>query len=333
MTEQVRSDLGQAASAPKPSAHPPRWIISIGSVLLLIGATCALFAWTAWGRGQLAGVVSRQVSAAIAGRIEIDALSEISGTEVTVQGLTFFAPSGEPVLALERARIDLNPMRLWAGELALASADTFGGRLTIAEVPSGDVTIAQAFASPHSASSTGERRESESSPSAKQQSAGATEARADARASEGAAPRITLRNLRVHRLEVVIQLQDMEPFRIAVQRALVRVEVSEAGDAEVAFQHVTGELTHSPLGRERARLRGLRGRYRGAVKRLLSLDGPLNMEGDDIYLTLDYLDRQQDPVVVRVSQVDPEQVELQVFGALGDLANADVRVETEPDDP
>ena len=306
------------------------WVMRAALVTVCVLGTAAfgvfLLCHTPAGLGLLAQACSRGLSDRVAGSIRIGGLERVSFGAVEATNLRFVSPDGEPVLRLDRARLRLDWGRLWQGNLHVDQAETHGGQLRITETSSGEITLEQAFASPGPPrlSQPDGRSEQVDRGSSTEQASLQQPATGHGQSSSEDGPGLSIHDIRVHDLRVVIDLADLDPFVVLVAGALVRIDVQHG--PEVRFEHVRGRVARHPFGDESIELLDLDGRYRGQVQELLQLLGDLNVAGDPAHLRLSYFDREDDPLVVRLSGLTARLLKWRGLAVLANFANADVEV-------
>lgn len=295
--------LQQALSVWRPLAA------CLGAVLLLVAATPAVLLQTTWGRRQLASGLGWVISQQIPGRVTLGSIERIAGQEVHVRDLVFHAPNGDQVLVLPQVRALLALDNLLKRELRIVEAHTHGGELRIEEQPDGSLPIEDTFSAPGAAKQTD------------------TATNSDQNHDQPAARdhlKLHLKNLRVANLALSLQVGDLSPIRIQVDKGIAEVLVSRAGVAQIGFKHVQGQVVRDPLDLAPIALRGLRGRYHGERNLRLHIHGPLKLANDKMKLVLRLSERKKTTVKVDLYDADQSSFKLNLMDLATDVLGGNV---------
>jgi len=120
-------------------------LLGLAALAGLLLSAAALFATSPWGRPVVASAVVRRLDAALAGRLELEGVAVLPQGGVELRGVRVFDPEDRLVLAVDRARVFAEVMRLRSGELGLV-AELEGPSVLLDEDEDGGLSLVRAFA-------------------------------------------------------------------------------------------------------------------------------------------------------------------------------------------
>lgn len=279
--------------------HPPL-ALPLLCIVLLVAAVPIWLSQTAHGRAWVSERLTQALSGEIPGSVRADSLDSLGLTQLSVRGLRFEAETGETVLRVDRARLHYAVLPLLRGAIRITQVEVQGGELVIEELENGDVPLEYTFAP-----------------------------RAGRANRAGEAADLSIRNVVASDLTVVLKLQGLDPLTIEDVHALARVELQPSGYSEVRFERAGGHLPESPIG-SHARVSEVSGHVRGKAIHVLSLDADIALRDDAFQLHLDYYNRDETPVEIRVRNLGISLVALRTRAlALGSefTSMVDIHVE------
>jgi hypothetical protein len=243
--------------------------VALASTALLLSVFLSL---SETGRSWLTAGIEHFVDGRIPGSMKIGGLEEVGLSRQVAEDVEFFAPNGSRVLLAERVEVDWNGSDLLRLRVGFDLARVDGGEAVIDVGPTGRTTIEEAF-------------------TAKSQRSG------------GDSKKLELRNIHFENMRVLVRLSGETRFIVDDVQGFLSVWRRDTPGVRVALSRVQGTFLKPTILDETIELERLDGEVWAQEDHLLSMEMKTRIGEGGIEAFLDYYDREEEPVVLRL---DPE---------------------------
>ncbi|MCA9602211.1 MAG: hypothetical protein R3A78_12030 [Polyangiales bacterium] len=243
---------------------------------LVLVALVAIPTWlvaTRSGRGHIAGWIASGLEHEIPGTVALDSLSFTGPDTLHVERLTFSSPGGRPVVDLRDVSIDVSVGAMLLGKFHADNAQVRGGEVNIDERPDGYTELEITFSKPGPA--------------------------------EGKPADLDIENVRFDDVTMNVNFADGGRVVAKELAGFLRIRNDpEKPGVVIRMDGVSGKQTEPSLAGMHFDLENVAGRVRGARREVLRLRGDLRTDDDHLKFDLEYANRKERPVVVKIDAVD-----------------------------
>lgn len=214
------------------------------------------------GRAFVRDKLTSAIGGGMAGSLEIESLEEIGFHHVRARGVTFRDPDGQPAIAVQRVRVEFDPLQVFGDVYGFERADIDGCHVRVHEGEDRKVNMDKLFASnkPEKKEPSEEEKKSEKE--------------------------IDLRGMSTSACTLEIGGGSLPGLRMKELRGVMRVRVRGDGKVELRFDDYRGTFDKGlPTGT--LAFREVKGWVEPGQPKLLHFDGTGRSEGAPVDFTLD----------------------------------------------